>query len=371
MTVAPSADSPFTASDSPALRAAVERDLARVTALLQGWAPGAAITLGGSFAWGEATAWMQGQRLLSMSDYDLFMSLPHPGHLARLGALRARLGALRPHLYNPRLDLNLQLPGLASRGWQASAAPLALAGDLGGLAPTSSPLVFCLHALHGAQVGLLACAPGGSRGWLEERYQLNRCALRALRAAWNLEAPRPVHHLLQCREPLRGPWGQGLDRPLRDLLEQALDENPGLGLAGAGPSAAEDHGHRWALACRLVNMLHERWARQASLAGPGVSRQLRRERAKGAARLAWGGLRQGRAPRVSSHAHGALLEARRALLEARLLGGIDGAWLQRGLRGLHDLGLGPRRWPAQPRAAWEIAWRCSVLPNPGRIVSRP
>lgn len=371
MTPAGLSEFSFTRADDPVLRRAVVSDLERVSGELQVWSPGAGVSLGGSFAWGEATAWTLGERVVILSDYDLFVSLRGPSALVRLAALRRRLAALAPSLNNPRLDVNLQLAGLASRGWQAPVAPRSLAGPEPSPVAPSSPLGFALHALHGAQLGLLACVPGGQLGWQQARYQLNRCALRSLRAAWNLEAPHPVHQLDVCRDILGGAWGEGLELPIVGLLREALDENPGLRLAGLDASCAQEHPRRWALARRLVELLHERWAWQLSLSGRRGQRAHQRERAKGLVRLAVGCAGRARLPGPTADPHRALLEARRGLLEAWTPAGIDVRWLERGLRGLWLLGLGPRRWPREPWSAWEAGRRGARLPNPLRIVSQP
>jgi hypothetical protein len=358
----------FTVDDSPRMRAAVQEDLGRISEVLTGWAPGVGVALGGSFDRGEAVAWLREGRLQALSDYDLFVALPGPRPLARLAALRAGLAALGPRLHNPRVDCNLLLPGDA--GWSDQGPLPALAGTpprAGSPAP-GGRLRFALHSLHAAQRGLLGAAPCLGLDATARRYQLNRCALAALRAAWNLEAPQPVHALLACGEPLAGAWGHGLEPPLRAFFGQALRENPGLGIAVAAPLTPDELGERWSLARRASTLLYERWHWQLALAAPDAARAVRRQRIRGRARLAWARLQAGRFPGLSADAHLGLLEARRALLEAALpTGGLDHAWLERGQRVLRGLGLAPRRWHPDPVEAFAEAGRIG-LPNPLRVV---
>ena len=340
------APGPFTSRDSVGLRARVNRQLAGSSKAVEAWAPGARIRLAGSFARGEACAWMRGDALVSLSDLDLFVELPSLRSLAGVRALSAQLPYAAPRPPVLRVDLILLPPGLG--------------------APSRSS--FVLHALHEASTSLLACAPGLILDWRQERYRLNRTALTALRAAWNLDAPQAVYALGDCREPLCGAWGEGLEVPLRELLMEALDENPGLGVANLGPGSRGDHPRRWALARQLVERLHERWISKLAAGGAGLRATLRLERAKGLTRLALAGAVDRRAPRVMVDVHRDLIEARRALALAVCPAGLDPAWVERGVRALSGLGLGPRRWPGDPREAWVLAARRSVLPNPLRIV---
>jgi len=343
------ASGPFTSRDSEGLRARVDEQLTGLSVVVEAWASGANLLLAGSFARGEACAWMEGDALVALSDLDLFLELSSLRSLAGVRALSAQIHAALPRPPVLRVDLNLLPPGR---------------GD-----PSRSS--FVLHALHEASTSLLACAPGLVSDWRRERYRLNRTALTVLRAAWNLDAPRAVYALRDCREPLCGTWGERLEAPLRDLLMQALDENPGLGLAGLGPESRGEHPRRWAIARELVERLHERWTCSVASGGAEQRATLRLERAKGLARLALAGAVDGRTPRVTVDVHRDLIEARRALALAVCPAGRDPAWVERGVRALSGLGLGPRRWPGDPGEAWTLAARRSALPNPLRIVLGP
>lgn len=359
---------PYTVDDSPRLRDAVQADLDRLVGALGAWEPGAGLALAGSFARGEAVAWVRDDRLCSRSDYDLLVALPGPGPLARLGALRTALQELAPQLNNPRVDCNLLLPGAAA--WQAQGTLPVLAGSVPSVAGTApgAALAFALHSLHEAQRGLLAMAPCLGGDPAVRRAQLNRCGLTVLRAAWNLEAPQPVHSLRACREPLDSAWGQTHEDHLRSFFADALRENPGLGLAAASPLEPAALAARWIAARRAVETLYERWHWQLYRADSGAARAVRRERLKGRARLAWSRLRSARLPRPDQDAHLGVFAARRDLLEAALPdGSLDPSWLERGLHRARQLGLGPRRWPDDPVEAFALAGRIA-LPNPLRIV---
>ncbi len=335
------ATGPFTQRSHPSLQLALERDLERIEGALSSWSSRATLYLQGSFARGEACAWLDGGHPVCLSDLDIFLHLPGPAALLRVGGLAKALGEISGELTVPRVDLNLRLPGSREPG----------------------PVGFSLHALHEAQLALLACVPGGTRDWRWERYQLNRVVLVALRAAWNLDASGPERRLLGCRAPLDGAWGLRLEPRLRRMALQALDENPGLGLAALPAEVASEHPARWPIAREWVERLHERFA---TLSREGSGHLSRSERFKGTARLAlatpW------RTPRVCVDPHAGLFEARRALALAVCPGGLDPAWIERGLWQLGRLGLA-RRWPAKPRAAFEAGRLASALPNPLRIVS--
>jgi hypothetical protein len=367
--LASSRSGPYTRADSPPLRNAVGQDLARLVGALEAWAPAVGVALGGSFGCGEAAArWDEG-RLEAWSDYDLFVSLPARGFLARIPELRGALEALAPRLHNPEVDLNLLLPGRGLPGDRVP--PPVLAGSFPspeGARP-GARLAFALHSLHAAQAGLLACAPCQGRDAAEQRQEIARCALLCLRAAWNLEAPQPVHRVGDGRAALLGPWGQGVELALRAFLLDAHQERIELGALGAPALGPEQLAGRWMRARRATELLYERWHWRLALDGPAAGRAVRWERVKGRARLGLGALVAGRRPRLERDAHLGLIEARRALLESVLPGGgLDPAWLARGLGALGRLGLGPRRWPRAEHHAFALAARASVLPNPLRLV---
>jgi hypothetical protein len=369
MILASSWSGPYTSADSPPLRNAVGQDLARLVGALEAWAPAVGVALGGSFGCGEAVArWSEG-RLEAWSDYDLFVALPARGYLGRIPELRSALERLAPRLHNPRLDCNLLLPGLAIPGDRRPPPVLAGRFPPPRVVQPGARLSFALHSLHEAQLGLLRCAPALGLAPAERRHGLDRVALRCLRAAWNLEAEQPVHRILDCRASLEGPWGESFETPLRAFLLTAVNERPELGALGAEPLPSEQLAARWRLARRMAELLYERWHWRLALAGPEAGRALRWERAKGRGRSALAALAARRAPRFGRDAHLGLIEARRALLEAALPhGGLDPAWLERGLRGVSRLGLGPRRWPVREREAFTAATRAAALPNPLRLV---
>ncbi len=360
----------YTRHPSPALTRAVQGDLEGLAAALLALAPGASLRLGGSYALGEAVAWMEGGALRSLSDYDLFLHLPGPSGALRPRALRAALPGIAARLHNPRLDLNLILAGPAlSAGWAQPTLPLLAGPPLPPREPDpGARFAFALHALHEAQQGLLACAPVRALAAPWRRFAINRCAAGVLRAAWNLEAPAPCYSLLACGDALDGDWARGFGAETLALFRTALGENPGLGLVGAAPLTPGALVARWVRARRAVERLHERWHHRISLADPARGRALWRERVKGSARLALGASRRRRLPGLVLDVHPLLFEARRALLEAVLpSGGIDQAWLARAQARLGRTGLGPRRWPVDPTLAWEVARRVSALPNPLRL----
>jgi hypothetical protein len=360
--------SAFTTADSPELRRLVQEDLDLMAERLLGEAPGATLLLGGGFAFGEGVAWLRDGRLVSLSDYDLFLVLPSALGVARLASVRRAVQELAPRLHNPRLDLNLQLPGLLGGAWQPRVPMPVIGGPALELAPPdpSMRLGFAMHALHGGQLELLACEPSLAADPLTWRYRVNRCALVALRAAWNLESPEPVYSFGACREPLESAWGEGLEAPLRAMLLEALEQNPGLGLASLELPAPDLA--RWSLARLALELLHERWAWQRAGADAAGRRALLRERVKGLPRLVGASLRSGRLPGPVVDAHPLLFEARRSLLEAVIEGGIDVSWLERAQRRLGRLGIGPRRWPRDPREAWRLAREATAVPNPARVV---
>ncbi len=338
---------PFARFSPPELRAAVLTELEAIEVALAGALPGARVELAGSFAAGEACAFLEDGRAVVLSDLDLFVRDAGPGMLLQRVGLRAKLEAALQLQLLPSVDLNLVLSGA------------------GAATPD-----FVVHALHDAAQGLLRCAPGRLGDWRQERYELNRVVFTALRAAWNLDASEPVYALLDCRAPLEGAWGERLEPALRSLALDALDENPGLGIAALGPDAREQHRERWVLGRLWVERLQERWHTWLAAAPAPARLALQRERLEGLARLSVASVRGGRVPRPRWDIHKGLFEARRALGIAVCPGGIDPSWLARGLDQLSALGLGPRRWPTDAGQAWEQGRRAARMPNPLRIVIR-
>lgn len=371
----------FTRDDTPALRERIERDLESLSHGLRALVPGAGVFLGGSFAQGEAVAWVRRGRLVSFSDYDLFLALPGYRWLSpyRLSWLRREVGELARSLSNPSLDLNLLLPKGPGRPWQPSGSLSRLAGP--GLdvdsAQASEEAVwsFVLHTLHGVQADLLGLAPSGANPSLRRLHGINRCALRLLRAASNLQgASEPVYAVGACAGPLMGAWGRGLEPPVRAVLELALAENLELGLRafqeeGVELPSSHELDRRWAEARRLADVLHERWFCWSHEAGSRGRGLMWRERQKAWLRLALVQVGAKRAPRFVPRPHQALLRARRELLAAVSRPGVVAAHqLRAGWRILRGLGLVSRSAPADPRDRWAVAVRACRVPNPLRLV---
>ncbi len=368
----------FTRDDTPALRSLVEQDLASLVHGLRALVPDASLHLGGSFAQGEAVAWERRGRLVAFSDYDLFLGLPGWRWLSprRLAWLRREAGTLARTLGNSAVDLNILLPAGRSRAWQPSGALVDLVG--GGVvapsAPTEARWSFVLHTLHGVQEELLGLAPASAKVGLRQWHGVNRCALRVLRAAWNLECgERPVYALSDCAAPLEGAWGATFEPELRILFSSALGENPGLGLRALSRDPSRDRdpanlGARWLTTRRAAVVLHERWSWWRAGAGAAARALLGREDIKTWLRLAAVQILGGRAPRLTAHPHDALLRARRELLAAVVRPGVVAPHqLRTAWRALRALGLVRRTFPADPREAWSAATRAARVGNPLRV----
>lgn len=202
----------------PDLRHALDEDLRRLTAALDGLAPGGRAILAGSAAWDELCAWRAGAGWEIASDLDLFLICTSPRQVLRLRhdpdlpALGRRLGlrlALDPTvLWRPLLDHGLQ--GLVGRdlrtgervSWPGSIAALRI-----NLARK------CL--LRGQ---LMAPREPGMRGW----YQVVKAVTEGVRAAILLVEPDIRDHDLFSVRGDRAAL-ERLDFPGSDAARRVLD----------------------------------------------------------------------------------------------------------------------------------------------------
>lgn len=244
--IANNIDFKFSNIETPGLRELVKSDLTKIVSFINREFRHAIVLLGGSYAFGEAAVFVNNRKLVSFSDYDIFILINSSNPIIIFKAIRKffclknNFLELNCYLNNRNIDINILFRPLVLNSWQRAYPAKVLWGNkneygklinrikINGNLRNKFKKDFIFFSIRECLDLLIRTTPSkiSEKKYIVDVYNLNRCILNIMRLYCNIMSEKDIIYSFgESYKFIQLEFSNAIQKEALDEFKYSFEEN--------------------------------------------------------------------------------------------------------------------------------------------------